>query len=128
MALGRGLAMLGLGRTAVSAMFNDCRGETWVMFFGEVDVADEAEPCLLMLAPPTTLPHWPCPCWAEPQGMGMGEMVFVVCDSKRESFDTLCGMFKSGSNSATRLLNTPPPVPPPTLTSCCSVSSLIRSG
>lgn len=83
MALGRGLAMLGLGMIPDSA-FSDCFGEICEKLFGDVEVADEPEPCLCMTAVPHPLPH--CCCWAELEGMGEGDTTFV-CDSQRESFD-----------------------------------------
>ena len=45
-ALGRGLAMLRLGMIPDVVVLNDCLGETCVKLFGEVEVADEPEPCL----------------------------------------------------------------------------------
>ena len=70
MALGRGLAMHGLGPIPESVL-SDCFGEICEMLFGEVDVAEEPEPCLCMAA----VPWWPAThcCWG---GGGMGETGF----------------------------------------------------
>lgn len=99
MALGRGLAMLGLGiipKSLPSDCFSVLSDEK---LFGDVKVMEEPEPCLCMVGIP--LPNCWCWCcwWAELEGVGVGETIFV-CDSKRESLETLGLMVRSGSNSA----------------------------